>query len=311
MAKKFRIVTRKSKLALIQVNLVVDALKAKNPDFEYEIIEILSEGCYDRFKGNLQEIGGKGVFVKDLEKALLAGDADFAVHSMKDVPTDEEMPEGLVIPSVLPRADIRDVIVCREGDSLVSLKEGSVVGTSSVRRSSQIYAHFPHLKTAPIRGNVDTRLQKLKNGEVDAIMLAKAGLDRLGLTDRATEVMEPDMIMPSCAQGVVGIQCRADDEETKELVKSINHEDTMVCLTAERSMLEKLGGNCHTPVGGYCEITKGGNLRLLAMVASPDGQKIARARVKMGMDPVAIGHAAADELFAEGAEGILNGLKAS
>ena len=307
MARKFKIVTRKSKLALIQVNLVIDALKAKNPDFECEIIEVLSQGCYDRFKGDIKELGGKGVFVKDLEKALLAEEADFAVHSMKDVPTDEDMPAGLEIPSVLKRADIRDVIVCREGDSLVSLKEGSVIGTSSVRRSSQVYANFPHLKTAPIRGNVDTRLQKLKNGEVDAIMLAKAGMDRLGLTDRITEVMEPDMIVPACSQGIVGIQCRSSDSETKALLESINHKETFICLEAERAMLEKLGGDCNTPVGGHCEITKGGNLRLLAMVAAPDGSKIVRSRIKMSINnPIAVGHAAADELLEQGAMDLIS-----
>lgn len=311
MAKKFKIVTRKSRLALAQVDLVIKAIQAKNPDFEYEIIEILSQGCYDRFKGDLHTIGGKGVFVKDLEKALLEGEADFAVHSMKDVPTDEEMPQGLVIPAVLPRADIRDVIVCREGDSLVSLKEGAMIGTSSVRRSSQIYASFPHLKTTPIRGNVDTRLQKLKNGEVDAVMLAKAGLDRLGLVDTITEVMEPDMIMPACGQGVVGIQCREKDSETAELLASINDEETMTCLTAERAMLQKLGGNCHTPIGGYCEYTLGGNLRLLAMVAAPDGSRVARARIKMPKDdPHAVGLAAADELLSQGAAEII-GLSAA
>lgn len=306
MARTFKIVTRKSKLALAQVELVVQQIKQAKPDFEYEIIEVLSQGCYDRFKGDLSTIGGKGVFVKDLEKALLAGEADFAVHSMKDVPTDEELPKGLEIPAVLERADIRDVIICREGESFVGLQEGAVIGTSSIRRSSQLHSGFPHLKTEPIRGNVDTRLLKLKEGEVDAVMLAKAGLDRLDMTDRITEVMEPDMIMPACTQGIVGIECRSDDDEVKEVLKLINHEPTMTCMRAERAMLEKLGGNCHTPIGGYCEITKGGSLRLLALVAALDGSKIVRSRVKMPMDnPEAVGHAAAKELLDQGAADLI------
>jgi len=306
MSRVYKIITRKSKLALVQVNQVVKELQKVDPDFQYEIVEVLSDGCYDRFKGSLKELGGKGAFVRNLETALLEKEADFAVHSMKDVPTDEELPEGLCIPAMLEREDIRDVIVCRSGENFVGLKEGAVVGTSSVRRAAQIHASFPHLKVDGLRGNVDTRLKKLDSGEVDAAVLAKAGLDRLGLSDRISEVFEPDMMLPAVGQGAVGVECRADDQELMELLAQVNHKDTFTCVTAERTMCGGLGGNCSTPIAGYCQVTKGGNLRLIAHVTSLDGTQLVRSRHKMAYDEaVALGEKVANDLLNQGAKEVM------
>ena len=306
MAKIHRIITRKSKLALAQVEMVIQAIKKVHPDFEYEIIEVLSEGCYERFQGKIEDLGGKGAFVKDLEQAILDNNADFAVHSMKDVPTDQDIPEGLIFPAVLERGDMRDVAVCRAGESFVGLKEGSKVGTSSVRRSAQIKAAFPHLELVPLRGNVPTRIEKVNNGEVDAAILAKAGLDRLGLTDLIAEVFEPDMMLPAVGQGIVGVECRNQDQDLIALLEKVNHQDTFTCITAERAMLQGLGGNCHTPIGGYCEVTKGGNLRMIAHVTSLDGDKLVRAREKMDYNnPQALGEKIAEELIKQGADKLI------
>lgn len=303
MARTFRIGTRKSNLALKQTEMVISEIQKKVPDFQFEIVEILSQGCYERFQGNIKDLGGKGVFVKDLEQQILDEKIDFAVHSMKDIPTDEELPEGLCIPAVLERGDLRDVVICREGESFVGLKEGSIVGTSSLRRESQILMSFPHLIVKPIRGNVGTRIQKLVQQEYDAILLAKAGLDRLDLSSKITEVFEPDMMLPAVGQGVIGVECREGDQEVLDLLSHINHMDTMVCVRAEREMLKILGGNCHTSVGGYCEVTKGGSLRMIAHVAAPDGSDLVRSRQKMPYDdPENLGATVAEELLSLGAK---------
>lgn len=294
-------------MALAQTNAVIDALKKVAPEHTYEIVEIVSDGCYERFKGNLKELGGKGSFTRALDGAILMGDADMAMHSMKDVPTDEDLAEGLCIAAAMARGDIRDVAVCRAGESFVGLPEGSKVGTSSVRRASQLQAHFPHLDVVPLRGNADTRIGKVDSKEVDAAILAKSGLERISLEGRISEVFEPDMIMPSCSQGVVGVVCRTEDADLRGLLSQISDEDSMTCLVAERAMLEKLGGNCHTPVGGYCEVTKNRNLRLIALVASADGKTVIRGREKLTYDnPVALGHAVAQKLLEQGAREIID-----
>jgi len=298
-----RIATRGSRLALVQARMAGDALQ-KQTGRPYELISVKTTG--DKFMGDLSTVGGKGVFVKEVEDAVMDGEADIAVHSMKDVPGPHEQPAGLVIPAMLPREDIRDVCVCREGESFVALKKGSKIGTSSLRRATQLRATFPDLEVVPIRGNVDSRLEKLKNKEVDALMLAKAGLDRLNLTGRISEVFEPDMMCPAVGQGAIGVQCREDDADMIEMLKSINHTDTFTCVTAERAMLEVLAGNCHTPIAGYCEVTKGGSLRLIALVTSLDGREVVRTRQKMPYDnPITIGQTAGQDLQKQGADRII------
>ena len=307
MSRTLRIITRKSPLARAQTDLVCNAIKKIEPDINIEIEAVMSDGCEERFDGDLKQEGGKGMFVKGLEKALLENKADIAVHSMKDVPTDEELPKGLEISAVLPRGDIRDVVICKEADSFAELKEGSRIGTCSPRRAAQIKAAFPGFKILPLRGNVDTRIQKMKDGEVDAIILAKSGLDRLGLSSEITDVLQPDLMCPSASQGIVGIECRQDDVNTKKILARINHEHTFMCLQAEREMLKILQGDCFTAVGAHCEVTLSGeNLRMIAMVASIDGREIIWSRQKMAYGKhLEIGRATAEDLLAQGAEALI------
>jgi hydroxymethylbilane synthase len=300
---KIRVATRKSKMAVTQTKQVVRALEAANPGLECELVEMHSDGCYDKFKGNIKDAGGKGVFIKRLELALLNDEADIAVHSLKDVPTDEELPEGLEIAATVEREDRRDVAVCREGESFAGLKPGSRVGTSSIRRAAQIRANFPYLEVVPLRGNADTRIQKLDDGEVDAAILAKAGLERINLQHRIDMVFEPDILCPALTQGILAIECRSEDKDVIDALAKINHEHTFICAMAEREMLKKLQGNCLTPVGGYCEVTQSGeNLRLIAMVAAEDGSEMVWTRQKMPYGQhLEIGRTAAEDLLSKGA----------
>lgn len=308
MPRTFRIATRRSKMALAQTNRVITLLKAVAPQHEFVIHEVVSDGCYERFKGDLQQIGGKGAFVKALELDMLEGRADMAMHSMKDVPGDVDLPQGLEIPCTLQRDDLRDAVVCRVGESLVSLKPGAKIGTSSVRRAAQLHMNFPHLDIVPIRGNADTRVAKVDSGEVDAAVLAASGLRRIGLEGRICEVFEPDVMLPAIGQGVVCVECRSDDPETKVLLEKISHPDTFACIAAERAMLKVLQGGCHTPIAGYCEVTANRNLRLIAMVSSLDGKTVLRARAKMPYaDAQALGEAVAKDLLDQGAAALLAG----
>lgn len=306
MGRTFRIATRRSKMALAQTNRVIDLLKAVAPEHEYLLHEVVSDGDYEKYKGDLKKIGGKGAFVKALEIDLLNGKADMAMHSMKDVPGDVDLPEGLTIPCMLARDDIRDAVVCRVGESFVGLKPGAKVGTSSVRRAAQLRMAFPHLEIVPLRGNADTRVGKVDSGEVDAAVLANAGLARIGLSHRVSEVFEPDMMMPAIGQGAVGVECRSDDAEAVALLQKISDPETFACVSAERAMLRVLQGSCHTPIAGYCVVTANRNLRLLALVSSPDGTEVLRAREKMPYDQTRdLGEAVARDLLEQGAARLL------
>lgn len=293
-----RLGTRRSKLAQKQNSLVMEHIKRLAPDVACEVVFIETTG--DTFMGDLSKVGGKGVFVKEIEEALLEGRIDAAVHSMKDVPMD--LPQGLVIQAVLPRHDMRDVVLCRGGKSFVGLVAGSKIGTSSLRRASQLKAAFPALDIVPIRGNIDTRIQKMENGDVNALVLAKAGIDLMGWQESISEVFEPDMLCPALAQGIVGIETRAEDVKTNDILSKINHQDTFTCLMAERRLAKVLGVSCHTSVAGYCEVTKGGNLRMIALVAAPDGSKIVRGRDKADYAQGAqLAEIVADQLLVQGA----------
>ena len=301
----FRIATRKSKLAQIQANQVGKRLEGIG--HTYELVLIVSTGDKSqKTNGDLSKDGGKGAFIKEVQEAVANGQADIAVHSMKDVPSDFERPEGFIIPAVLERENHRDVIITRKGDTFLMLESGAKIGTSSVRRASQIRANFPYLNVVHFRGNVDSRIEKLDNKEVDAIILAQAGIERLGLMSRVDEVLESDVMMPAFGQGIIGIECAADAKEIITELEKINHKETFDCLTVERAITNALHGNCHTPMAGYAEFSAGGSLRVVALVSSEDGQKVIRSRFKeKGVDPKTLGEKVAKDLLSQGAKELI------
>lgn len=261
-------------MALVQTNMVVDALKKAHPDLAVETVIIKSAGDWKPEQGEtrLSETdGGKGLFAHEIERALLDGAVDCGVHSLKDMAS--FLPEGLVIEHVLPREDVRDAFVSMSYESLEDLPAGGTVGTCSLRRQAFILAHRPDLKIVPLRGNVDTRLQKLKDGQVDAIILAMAGLKRLGLERVVTSVLEPHDMLPACGQGAVCIETREGDDKTQALLNPLHCFETGLCVFAERATLQVLDGSCHTPIGAYATVEKG-LLYLRALVAGPDGQAL-------------------------------------
>ncbi len=297
---RVRIATRKSELALWQAYHVQDALRAQHPGLEVEVVPLSTKG--DQWlQAPLSEIGGKGLFIKELENAMLDGRADIAVHSMKDVPAD--MPEGFALPVICTRHDVRDVVVGRTAPTLAELPPGSVVGSASLRRGAQILARFPKLQVKPIRGNVQTRLAKLDAGEYDALILACAGLDRLKLDHRITERLSVSDSLPSAGQGALGIECRSDQQALIELLLPLNEDVVFRCVEAERAVSRGLGADCSMPVAAYAELN-GDELNLQALLASANGRRVLRASAS-GTDPLAVGKAAADELLAQGAAEIL------
>jgi hydroxymethylbilane synthase len=252
------------------------AVPALGADEAIEIVVVKTTGdqVLDR---PLAEIGGKGLFTQEIEEGLLAGTLDLAVHSMKDMPT--VLPDGLVIGAVLPRADPRDALIARGPRSVAELPRGSVVGTASLRRAAQLRAARPDLQVVPLRGNVQTRLRKLDAGEVGATFLAMAGLLRLDLEREVSAALEPEEMLPAVAQGAIGIESRADDPPVRELLVGVNHEPTMVRITAERAFLGALDGSCRTPIAALAEL-EAGRLRLRGLVASPDGRQLERIEAR-------------------------------
>jgi hydroxymethylbilane synthase len=262
--------TRRSMLALAQCRAFVARLRAATPSLEAQELEVVTSG--DRIQDRpLSEIGGKGLFVKEIEEALLEGRADFAVHSMKDLPG--TLPAGLVLGCVPTREDPRDVLVAPRHGTLDALPRGARVGTSSLRRMVAIQARRPDLRVVPLRGNVDTRVRKVDAGECDAIVLARAGLVRLGLEGRATEVLGTEVSLPAPGQGALGIECRADDAEVRSLLTRMHDAAVARCVAAERGVLEAVAGDCKTPLGAHAERV-GGQLLLRAFVARPDGSGV-------------------------------------
>jgi len=265
-----RIGTRGSPMALFQANLVRDRLVAAHPGLAAEIAPIRTTG--DRVQDRpLAEIGGKGLFSKEIEAALIDRRIDIAVHSLKDMET--ILPDGLEIGCVLPRDDPRDALV---GASLADLPQGARVGTGSLRRRAQLLRLRPDLAVAPIRGNVDTRLAKLAAGEIDALMVAYCGLQRLGRSEVATDILPPSTILPAVGQGALAIECRADDDNAKPLIAALHDAPSAACVFAERAMLAALDGSCRTPIAGLATIANG-RLALTALLLSPDGAREYRA----------------------------------
>jgi hydroxymethylbilane synthase len=289
--------TRRSALALVQCRAFVAALVDLAPGLAVSELQVVTTG--DRITDRaLAEVGGKGLFVKEIEEALLEGRADFAVHSMKDVPG--VLPDRLVIACVPVREDPRDVLVAPRQGTVDALPRGARVGTSSLRRMVSLKARRPDLDVVPVRGNVDTRLRKVDAGEFDAIILARAGLVRLGLEGRATETLGTDLSLPAAGQGALGIECRADDAETVGLLRRAHHHDTAICVAAERGVLVAVGGDCKTPLGIHAE-RLGGSIRLRAFVAQPDGTQLRRAERNAPWplgetEAAALGESVGDEL---------------
>ncbi|NIA71046.1 hydroxymethylbilane synthase [Pelagibius litoralis] len=299
---QFRLGTRGSPLALAQAREVCERLGKAHPALAeadaVEIVVIKTTGDLVQDRA-LSEIGGKGLFTKEIEEALLDGRIDAAVHSMKDVPT--WLPDGLVVDHVLPREDPRDAYFSPHGNSLADLPEGAVVGTSSLRRQAQVLIARPDLKVEPIRGNVDTRLRKLAEGQVDATLLAVAGLRRLGQADKITAAIPTEEMLPAVAQGAVGLETRADDNRSREILDAIACTESGLRVAAERALLAVLEGSCRTPIAGLAELGGGGSLRVRGLVAMPDGSEVYRADLQGSVsDPTGLGEAVGSELRAAG-----------
>jgi hydroxymethylbilane synthase len=292
-----RIGTRGSPMALSQTGLVRGRLMALHPDLAaagaIEMVTIRTTG--DRVQDRrLAEIGGKGLFTKEIEEALLAGHIDLAVHSLKDMET--WLPAGLEIACMLPRDDPRDALVSKSATGLATLPKGARIGTASLRRQAQLLLRRPDLSVAPLRGNVNTRLRKLQEGEFDAVVLAVCGLERLGKADLATEILSPEIMLPAVGQGVLAIECRAGDDAVRALLGPAHDPSTAACAGAERAMLAALDGSCRTPIAGFAELD-GHRLTIEGLVLKPDGSNEVRGWREGNIDEAeALGAALGDEL---------------
>lgn len=300
--KIFRIATRQSPLALWQAQYVQQRLMAAHPGVQVELVPMVTKGDII-LDTPLAKVGGKGLFVKELELAMLENRADLAVHSMKDVPVD--FPEGLGLVTICEREDPRDAFVSNLYNSIDELPQGAIVGTSSLRRQCQLSARRPDLIIRSLRGNVGTRLGKLDAGEYDAIILAAAGLKRLNLDDRIRQAMPAEISLPAVGQGAVGIECRLDDHELITLLQALNHADTDVCVRAERAMNTRLEGGCQVPIGSFA-VLEDNQLWLRGLVGSPDGhQMVVGERRGPRENAVQMGISLAEELLDGGARDIL------
>ncbi len=305
MSNIIRIATRKSPLALWQAEHVRDALLAAHPGVQIELLKMTTQG--DKILDSpLAKIGGKGLFVKELEQGLLENRADIAVHSMKDVPA--EFPAGLHLAVILAREDERDAFVSNTYATLDALPQGARVGTSSLRRQCQLSARRPDLQILTLRGNVNTRLAKLDAGEYDAIILASAGLLRLNMANRITQYLEPDISLPAVGQGAIGIECRENDERVHTLLAVLNDPPTHTRVTAERAMNRRLEGGCQVPIAGHA-VLAGDTLVLRGLVGRPDGSEMVRGEISGPQrDAEQLGIMLADDLLARGAAAILKAI---
>ncbi|MCC5791902.1 MAG: hydroxymethylbilane synthase [Legionellaceae bacterium] len=293
-----KIATRESQLALWQAQYVRSALLQAHPHLHIELLPMRTTG--DRFlEDRLQRIGGKGHFVKELEEALLTGRADLAVHSMKDVPS--HFPDGLILSAICERANPLDAFVSTQYNTLLELPPQAIVGTASLRRQAQILALRPDLRVNTLRGNLQTRLDKLRQGQFDAIILAAAGLERLQLQQHIKSVFNSDDMLPACGQGALGIECRADDLRVQALVASLHHAPTALCVHSERQVNACMGGSCHAPIAVFAELLGEDKLRLKARIFSSDGQSILATEQSGSADKAAeIAQHCADSLQAQG-----------
>ncbi|QNR21716.1 hydroxymethylbilane synthase [Exiguobacterium sp. Helios] len=303
--RKIIVGSRSSKLAMTQTKWVIEQLKQAGAPYEFEIKNIITKG--DRILDvTLSKVGGKGLFVKEIEQQMIDEDIDFAVHSMKDLPS--ELPTGLIIGATPARVDARDALITMTGGGLDSLPEGAIVGTSSLRRGSQLLKLRPDLKIESIRGNIDTRLEKLKTGPFDGILLAAAGLQRMGWSDEiVSEYISTDDMIPAVGQGILAIECRANDQEVRDLLNLIHDQMTEKVAFAERSFLAAIEGSCHVPVGGFATINEDLSTTLVGFLGSVDGQQILLER-ETSLDPMQLGQTVATRLLDAGGREILASL---
>lgn len=302
--KPIRIATRQSPLAMWQANTIREQLLKIWPEISIELLPLVTSG--DRFLNDrLLKVGGKGLFVKELEEALLDGRADLAVHSMKDVPV--TFPEGLCLAVICERHDPLDALISIKNLPLAELPHAAVVGTSSLRRKSQLLNLRPDLNIEPLRGNIQTRLEKMNSGHFQAIILAAAGLERMGLEAFIAEKFTPENMLPAAGQGALGVECRVDDEIIKALLAPLNHPLTARCVSVEREVNALLGGNCHTPLAAYCHPSPDHTLTLCAKVASEDGQTVIQSSQHGNENEALIlAHQAVDHLIKNGASALLS-----
>jgi len=317
---KVIIATRGSKLALYQAEYVRSRLKERSPDIEIELKKIKTTG--DKILDTpLAKIGGKGLFVKEIEEALLRKDVDLAVHSMKDIPID--LPPGLCLAAICEREDPRDAFIGQKSENVAAgfslpfkdLPHGASIGTSSLRRSCQLLNLRPDLRIIQLRGNIDTRVRKLDEGQFDGIVVAVAGLKRLGMSHRITQILEPHISIPAIGQGAIGIECRIDDELINNLIAPLNHEETSICISAERAFLRRLEGGCQVPIAAYARIVKKSGSSLLSrhsllvidgLVGSISGDRIIKGRVEGNLEEAeSLGVRLAEDLISRGAGKIL------
>lgn len=302
---KIRIATRKSPLALWQANFVKQNLLLAHKDLKVELIPMVTQGDII-LDSPLSKIGGKGLFVKQLEQAMLSNEADIAVHSIKDIPA--QFPEGLMLAAICQRDEVRDAFVANKYASLNDLPEGAIVGTSSLRRQCQLRSHYPHLKIKDLRGNVGTRLNKLDEEQYDAIILASVGLKRLSLEHRITQYIDTDLILPAVGQGAIGIESRTDDKQILDIISVLDDKKSRACIQAERAMNNALQGGCQVPIAGYCRLNNN-ELILQGLVGRVDGSKIIKQQITGYINEAeSLGEKLAKQLLNQGADLILTEL---
>ncbi len=302
---KIRIATRKSPLALWQANFVKQNLLLAHKDLTVELIPMVTQGDII-LDSPLSKIGGKGLFVKQLEQAILNNEADIAVHSIKDIPA--QFPEGLMLAAICQRDEVRDAFVANKYASLNDLPEGAIVGTSSLRRQCQLRSHFPHLIIKDLRGNVGTRLNKLDDGQYDAIILASVGLKRLSLEHRITQYIDTDLMLPAVGQGAIGIESRTDDKQILDIISVLDDKKSRACIQAERAMNNALQGGCQVPIAGYCRLNND-ELTLQGLVGRVDGSKIIKQQITGFINEAeSLGEKLAKQLLNQGADLILTEL---
>ena len=303
--RKLIVGSRRSKLALTQSQQFIDKLKFIDPSLDIEIKEIVTKG--DKIVDKqLSKVGGKGLFVKEIQNELFNKEIDMAIHSLKDVPS--MIPDGLTLGCIPDREIPFDAYIAKNHIPLQELSEGSIVGTSSLRRGAQILSKYPHLKIKWIRGNIDTRLKKLETEDYDAIIVAAAGLKRMGWSDNiVTTYLDRDILLPAIGQGALGIECRSDDKELLDLLSKVHNHDVAQCVTAERTFLSEMDGSCQVPIGGYATIAQDNQIEFTGLIMSPDGKE-RYEHTALGTDPVKLGIEVSQVLKKQGAYDIIKKL---